>query len=385
MSYSIKVLSSQEFEELPYQHVKEAFAVTSPDQKNIYVRHSKVHDFNKMLIGHELDHLTEDYPTDEGPDGERYFLGNLLSNIWGGIKNVGSGLFGGLKSVGGGIMNAFKGGSPLQGMKPTAPNYYIPGGGPGFLNQPRQQQQSSGFGSGFKSGFGEGGFKEGLGSGLGGILSSFLQPSSLLGAGLLGAGFMKKYPKPPPFPQSFENLRTQNQAGGGQLSQLANQKLTGQLNEDFQPLQQPEIDAALRELERNQVIEEDRVRDLYHNLRPGSDPTTDASFQKDLATVSDQFSRAKADTLATRTRDTKANFDAQRMTQIKQAMLQDETLRKEAMEIAQMDIELIMAKYNLDVAQATALKETLINLGSDLLFSGFSPQQSDTYNVFQAQ
>ena len=104
-----------------------------------------------------------------------------------------------------------------------------------------------------------------------------------------------------------------------------------------------------------------------------------------MATVSDQFARAKADTLATRTRDTKANFDAQRMTQIRQAMLQDETLRKEAMEIAQMDIELIMAKYNLDVQQAQNLKDTFISLGGDLLFSGFSPDQPDTYNVFQAQ
>ena len=363
MAYSIKVLSSQEFEELPYQHVKEAFAVTSPDQKNIYVRHTKVHDFNKMLIGHELDHLTEDYPTDEGPDGERYFLGNLLSNIWGGIKNVGGGLFGGIKNVGGGALNAFK-------------------------SNPIGSSVMTSAGRGVNVGYGRDrsrGFLDQAKEGLGGVLSSFLQPSSLLGAGLLGAGFMKKYPKPPPFPQSFENLRTQNQAGGGQLSQLGNQKLTGLLNEDFQPLQQPEIDAALRELERNQVIEEDRVRDLYRNLRPGSDPSSDTTFQRDLATVSDQFARAKADTLATRTRDTKANFDTQRMTQIKQAMLQDETLRKEAMEIAQMDIELIMAKYNLDVQQAQNLKDTLISLGGDLLFSGFNPNQSDTYNVYQTQ
>src|SRR3990167_10196934 len=81
MSYSIKILRSSEFDRLPYSRVREAFGVTSPDKSTIYVRNTNVHDFNKMLVSHELDHLNEEVPTDVGPDGERYFLGALLSGL----------------------------------------------------------------------------------------------------------------------------------------------------------------------------------------------------------------------------------------------------------------------------------------------------------------
>ncbi len=52
MGYTINILKDEEFEQLPYQHTAEAFAVTSPDKENIYVRHTNLHDFNKMLVEH---------------------------------------------------------------------------------------------------------------------------------------------------------------------------------------------------------------------------------------------------------------------------------------------------------------------------------------------
>lgn len=382
MGYSIKVLKNEEFDRLPYLRAREAFGVTDTKTNQVFVRHTNLHDFNKMLVSHEMDHLVEEVATDEGPDGERYFLGGLLSGlggfakaalpfIGGGLKTAGSVLAspisGAAKLIGGGagsLMNMFGGG----GGSSSGGN----SGGPGF---------KSGFGSGFGTATNRQPnqsftnlFGSKAGDASGGILNSFLNPQTLLGAGSLVAGLGKKVPKAPPLPQSVEDLRGQVQAGGSPLGQLAQGKLTEQLNENYDPLAQPEIDAALRELERNQVLEEDKVRDLYRNLRPGTDPSTDSAFQRDLATVSDQFSRAKADTLATRTRDTKAIFDQQRGQQIQQALGASDQQMARLSEIAQLDVAQIMTQLNLDFTQAQAFKETFLGLGNNLLLSGLGAQ-----------
>lgn len=267
---------------------------------------------------------------------------DFLSKLWGGVKSAGSGL-----------MNLFGGGQ----QQPSFSTNFL---SPQALSQqnmlnfgtssvtPRMQPQSA----------------------FGGIMDMFKKPQNLLGAGSLAIGLLKGFPKTPPLPSSVNNLRTQVQSGGSPLGQLAQGKLTDQLNQNYEPLAQPEIDAALRELERNQVIEEDKVRDLYRNLRPGTDPSTDSSFQRDLATVSDQFSRAKADTLATRTRDTKAIFDQQRTQQIQQAIGASDQQMNQLAQLAQLDINQIMTQLQMDYQQALLFKQTFLNLGASLL----SPQ-----------
>jgi len=280
---------------------------------------------------------------------------DFLNKLWGGVKSAGSGLLG---LFGGGS------GGATAGIAPGQTGY-------GQLT-PQQLMQQNGLkdiGIG-----GEGG---------GGFLQSLFNPQTILGSVLTGVGLLKKPPKVPQS-QAFNQYQSQVKSGGTPLGQLGQSKLTEQLNQNYEPLAQPEIDAALRELERNQVIEEDKVRDLYRNLRPGTDPSTDSSFQRDLSTVSDQFSRAKADTLATRTRDTQAIFNQQRVQQIQTALGANEQQMNQLAQIAQLDILQIMTQLNLDYAQAQAFKETFLGLGGDLLRSGLNTQP-DILSLFGGQ
>lgn len=286
------------------------------------------------------------------------------------------------------ILDAFGGGS---GGGSSSGGGFGGGGGelyPGDLgygqlspSQLSYQNMLNGYGGSSGSGGGGGGFGGFLSnlfgkakSGAGNMLELFGSPQTQLGAGFLTGSLLKGLPKVPPLPDSVNQLRSQVQAGGSPLGQLAQSKLTQQLGQEYDPLQQPEIDAALRELERNQGIEEDKVRDLYRNLRPGTDPSSDSTFQKDLATVSDQFSRAKADTLATRTRDTKAIFDQQRAQQIQQALGASDTQMSQLAQLAQLDVEQIMTQLDLDVAQAMYFKQAFGNLGGQLLLTGLQSQ-----------
>ena len=267
-----------------------------------------------------------------------------------GFQNLLNGIGGG-GGIGGFLGNLFGGGSGGSGGS---------GGGGGFL--------SNLFGN--------------LRQGVGSSLKSLSSPQTLLGSGFLTGSLMKGLPKVPPLPDSVNQLKSQVQAGGSPLGQLAQGKLTQQLGQEYNPLQQPEIDAALRELERNQVIEEDKVRDLYRNLRPGTDPSTDSTFQKDLNTVGDQFSRAKADTLATRTRDTKAIFDQQQSQAIQQSLGASDSQMQQLASLAQLDVNQIMTQLGLDLQQAMYFKQTFGNLGGQLLLTGLNSRSP--FTNFQA-
>ena len=71
MGYSIKVLSSEDFDELPYGRAMSALGLCDPQTGEVYVRQTGLQDLTKYLLNHELDHLVEEVPTDE-VDGIRY-------------------------------------------------------------------------------------------------------------------------------------------------------------------------------------------------------------------------------------------------------------------------------------------------------------------------
>lgn len=445
MGYSIKVLNSEEFDKLPYQFAKEAFAVTSPDKRNIFVRYTHLDDFNKMLIDHELDHLDEEIPTDVGPDGERYFLQALLAAvpavlgavgkgalalgtkalpaIGGGLAKgagaIGGGLLGLGKSALGGVGNLLGGATSMLGkgaqglgnmLLPGNPfggaaaasalpkgagitSAFMPqagGGNPfastsrGFINNFGGGFQPPSFLSSLKTGLGQGlggSFGMQLGQGLGGVVKSAVQPQSLAGAGFLAAGMNKDLPRVPENPQSIQALQQEAAGGGSPLQQLGTNQLTGLLNQQFDPLSEPEIQASLRQLEKDQALEEDRVRDLYRNLRPGSDPSSDTTFGKDLRDVSDQFSRAKSDVLANRTRELKAQFDSQRLSQIQQAFNMSGQELTQRLALAQYDVDRLLNQLQIDYAGAMGNKSTLTNLGSNLLLTGAGANLPPTINI----
>src|SRR3990167_5048866 len=145
MGYSIKILSNEEFEKLPYKHSDIALGLADPKSNTAYVRYSAYPELNKYLIDHEFEHLLEEHGTDE-IDGVRYkipILGPLISgigslaskalpaiggalggavskapsflgNIGGGALNLGKSAIGGIgnlaKGIGGSVMNMFGGG-----------------------------------------------------------------------------------------------------------------------------------------------------------------------------------------------------------------------------------------------------------------------------------
>lgn len=415
MGYTVKILSNDEFEKLPYKHSSIALGVADPKTNTAYVRHSAHSDLNKYLIDHEFDHLVEEIPTDE-IEGVRYkipllgpiasgigslasralpaiggaigglgglaksgigAIGSGIGNVFNAGKSAISGIGSGIKSAGSGIMNMF-GGSKSPGsiqntsgqgfttnfLTPNQLNFQrsmIPGG--------YSSLSSKGIMSGFKTNpitSNDNDESEEEQSPWKGLLN----PQTILGAGSLAMGLFKKNPKVPQLPSSVESLRSQIQSGGSALGQQAQGVLSNQLSQQYNPLSEAEIQAALHQLEIDQAKAEDQVRDLYRNLRPGTDPSSDTSFRRDLQEVQDQFSRAKSDTLATRTRDTQAIFREQQSRAIQQALGASDSQMQQLAEIAQLDVQRIATQLGIDLASAQAFKETFINLGSDLLFQG---------------
>src|SRR3990167_536811 len=311
MSYSIKILRSSEFDRLPYSRVREAFGVTSPDKSTIYVRNTNIHDFNKMLVSHELDHLTEEVPTDVGPDGERYFLGSILPflgslftkalpAIGGGIANLGrsavsgignvasrvgsgaSSLLSGAKS---GVMNLFGGGgqqtantlgygnsvSPIaMGVRKGMTN--AAGGFSPLMKGTELSQfvspirnMGGGLASGAVSGLqktlgststGSGTQEEETGEGKN-FLDMFKNPQTALGAGMIGASLFKKPPQVGQLPESLQQAQGMSSITSDPRSAFARDQLSGMIGESFDPLTDPEIQAYNRQLdlEKKQAID----------------------------------------------------------------------------------------------------------------------------------
>lgn len=310
---------------------------------------------------------------------------DFLNSLWGGVKSIGKNLFSG--ATANGIGSLFGGGSGSGGGAGggnSVLNYFMPNGGFNFSGQPTQQQtqqQSSGFSMPFK----EVASKSSGGGGnfLSNLFGSFLTPSNLLGAGALGVGLMKGFPKAPSLTglPSVQNLKSQVESGGSPIGQLGQSKLTEQLNQNYEPLSQPEIDAALRQIERDQKLDEEKVMDYYANIRPGSNPVNDGSFAKDLQNVSSEYATKKADTLATRTRETKAIFDQQRSQQIQQALGASDSQMAQLASIAQLDVQQIMQQLQMDYNQALLFKSTFLGLGANLI----SPPQSPINNFYVGQ
>ena len=362
MGYSIKVLSDKDFESLPYSRVSTSLGVADPEMNTAYIRYSVHSELNQYLINHEFDHLIEENPTDEF-EGVRY-------------KDMGS-VFGGLGKVAqtaGPLLSLF---NPGVGAATTLGGSFL--GGKGAKQGIASGQP--GYGQLSPNQLSEQNEKNSPFSFLNPFTDMFKSPGTKLGSALLGTGLNKNFPKVPALPQSVEELRSRAEAGGGPMAQFGGEKLKGLLGQQFQPLNQPEIDASLRQLNLEQTKAEDQVRDLYRNIRPGSDPSSDSSFRRDVQEVQDQFARAKSDTVATRTRDVKSQFDQQRLAQIQLALGADAQEMSQLSEIAQLDINQIMAQLNIDYASALNFKQVFQELGGNLLLSGMNSNPLFGFNV----
>lgn len=201
------------------------------------------------------------------------FLGNIgsgIGNIFGaGAKALGSGVgaAGGalnniFSSFGQGAQNSYKSNGPqIQ----TGQNFNPMTGSKISSNSGQQNSGSFNFGNMFNNP---------LAKGIGGIFGSQLISN----------------PKPPQLPQSFYNFQNQANSGGTPGMQSANQYYQGILTGNNPAA----YDAATHSLDLNYQEQLRQLNGMYKSLRPGTDPLSDTTYQRDLANLSDQYARQKA-------------------------------------------------------------------------------------------
>ena len=130
--YEIKVLKSNDFDRLPYRGIEDSLGIADVKKNRVFVRDTGMHELNRYLINHEIDHLVEEHATDEDEYGIRHKKGpKLFKDIF--MPMLMGGLSGDKEGAGssflGGIGDAFG-----WGKQPESSGSY----------QPQQQQQTSG-------------------------------------------------------------------------------------------------------------------------------------------------------------------------------------------------------------------------------------------------
>lgn len=271
---------------------------------------------------------------------------NPLASLFGGGSGSSSGFGGGSgggsgsgSSLGGNLTNAFS----------------------GMSNPITKQQSSQGFG-------------------LGNITGSLTKNPLLTGLGtMLGSQFIGS-PKVPELPQSVIDFQNAAKAGNP-LQNQASSALQQQLGQTQQNLGQPEIDALNRQYDLAQEQELKQIDSMYKSLRPGSDPLTDTSYQKDLGRVRDRYATLRADSTAQAQRQISNDFNSQRANQIAQAAGLGQQQLQQLATLSQYDLDRQLSQLNIDYADKSTLRNYLLQLGGNIASSGF-PQQNPLAALF---
>lgn len=276
---------------------------------------------------------------------------------------------------GGGTSNLGNIGSSIMGM--------FGGGGSGGPGGGMTSQQASGLNSYFNPAGGAsfGGF--GMPSDVS-TTSGFGNPLAKFGLLTAGAGlFAGKSPKVPGLPQSAQDYASQVRGGGSQLNQLATSKLTEGLNQPFQQISADEESAALRPIEQQQEQELRQLTGMYKSLRPGTDPTTDTTYQRDLGLLNDRYAKVKGDAVAQLHRQAYNDYQGQQSQRIDQAGQLDAQTQSAMQQVAQWDIDQIATQFGVDYADAAQLKQFLMTEGATLFNSAVDPNQALTSQVLK--
>jgi len=124
-------------------------------------------------------------------------------------------------------------------------------------------------------------------------------------------------------------------------------------------------DAINRNLDIQQQASEKQLRDVYKNVRPGTDYTTDSSYQRDLANLqrSNQLNRADA---------------------IAQAGNQYSTQEQSRLaELANADVAQIMLETGMNAQEAEQFKQSFSNIGSQFISNAIPQQQGNLMELFK--
>lgn len=175
-------------------------------------------------------------------------------------------------------------------------------------------------------------------------------------------------PSAPKLPGSVQDLQSRMRQP---INPAAMQAMNNMITQPFQPMNEAEIQAALQQLNQEEEDALNAHRDVYKNIRPGSDPLTDSTMAKDEALIRDKFARAKADTIAGRTRDLQNIHTQNVLNATKMATGLSEQEIQNEVEAANYDIEEIMNKFNMDYADAVKLRDAVLEMGSKMTLSNF--------------
>ena len=177
-----------------------------------------------------------------------------------------------------GIGSLFGGGSP---------------GGNSWMSGNATQAAGNGVNVGTGSGYGS--FGSGGGSNImSGLSSLFGGGKGLAGLGMMGIGSMVPNAKAPAMPSQFNDYFSQLKQGGTPGMQSANQYYQGVLSGDNKGA----YDAATASLDQSYDEELRKLNSMYKTLRPGTDPSTDSTYQRDLNLLNNNYAKNRANVTA---------------------------------------------------------------------------------------
>lgn len=268
----------------------------------------------------------------------------MAFNLGGILSSFGSGLFGGGQQQAPGAIKVSGQQNPMGFVT-------------NFLKQPQLTAQK--------------GMGDWLPSSGGGLSSLFGGKQNMLGTGLTALGaFMPVNKKVPQTTPSLDQLRMLSQQGGGPMGQLAQSKLTEQLNQNLQPMTEVEEN----QIRRNYQMERDRrVKELqarYHNARPGTDYLTDTNYKQDEQAILDNLVVGENEALAQGRRQISGDFNTQRAQQIAAASGLDTSNTQLMSQIASLDLGQLMNQLQLDRDDAYYLKNLATQIGSGMMNQG---------------
>lgn len=183
----------------------------------------------------------------------------------------------------------------------------------------------------------------------GSLMDLFKDPKILGGLGTMAAGqLFGGNPKQPNFNtpevQRYQNMPLNNFSSlDPNVEAMINRNMAAQKEDDLK-----------------------RLRDVYKNVRPGTDYTTDSAYQQDLAELERNHSLNSSDALA------KAQFQSNDQ----QMGLNQQELSR-ASELAQLSIGEIMMKTGMEYEEAQQIKEMFGRAGGMLLSSGLGMDSFD--------
>lgn len=230
-------------------------------------------------------------------------IGNLFN--WGqqglgGLANFGKQGLGGLSNLFGFGGNASKSQSPIGQYNPQSgygaynisnPMQALPqnfSSNPSGTLNPSQLNYQNLLNFGNKSNSSGSTTNIGSGSGNGGIGALF---KGLAG---IGASQLVGNPKVPQLPTGYNQLMSQIQSGGNPMTQAAGNYYQNILS----GTDQDSYNAATYSIDQNYQEQLRQLNAMYKSLRPGTDPTSDSTYQRDLQNLNNNYQQQRAMAMA---------------------------------------------------------------------------------------